>query len=162
MRLVVAEKPSVAMAISKVLGADTRRDGYYEGNGWLVSWCIGHLIELADPDAYGDTYSIWKYEDLPILPKEWKYCISESTKKQFSVLKELMNRPVEICCATDAGREGELIFRHVYKMSGCRKPFERLWISSMEDEAIREGFEHLVPSEMYDSLYRAGSILTGS
>jgi DNA topoisomerase-3 len=95
MRLVVTEKPSVAMAISKVLGADTRRDGYYEGNGWLVSWCIGHLIELADPDAYGDTYSIWKYEDLPILPKEWKYCISESTKKQFSVLKELMNRPVE-------------------------------------------------------------------
>lgn len=156
MRLVVTEKPSVAMAISKVLGADTRREGYYEGNGWLVSWCIGHLIELADPDAYGDTYSIWKYEDLPILPKEWKYCISESTKKQFSVLKELMNRPVEsICCATDAGREGELIFRHVYKMSGCRKPFERLWISSMEDEAIREGFEHLVPSEMYDSLYRA-------
>ena len=157
MVLVVTEKPSVAMAISRVIGAGERRDGYLEGNGYLVSWCIGHLVELAPPESYGEKYGTWRQEDLPILPPEWKYEVSKETKKQYEVLKKLMDRgDVEnIVCATDAGREGELIFRLVYQMAGCTKPFVRLWISSMEDEAIREGFERLKPSEMYDSLYQS-------
>ena len=145
MKLVLAEKPSVAQSIAKVLGATKREDGYLEGNGYVVSWCVGHLVELSQPEAYDEKYNKWAYADLPIFPDQWKYQVSASTKKQFGILKKLMARKdVEsLVCATDAGREGELIFRLVYQQAGCRKPFERLWISSMEDSAIREGFEQL-------------------
>ena len=156
-RLVVSEKPSVAMAYAKVLGATSRKDGYLEGNGYLVSWCVGHLVELAPPNAYGEQYVKWSIADLPILPQKWQHLVSASTKKQFGVLKDLMNRPDvdSIVCATDAGREGELIFRLVYQQAGCKKPFSRLWLSSMEDSAIREGFANLKPSTEYDALYQA-------
>ena len=156
-RLVVSEKPSVAMAYAKVLGATSRKDGHLEGNGYLVSWCVGHLVELAPPNAYGEQYVKWSIADLPILPQKWQYLVSASTKKQFGVLKDLMNRPDvdSIVCATDAGREGELIFRLVYQQTGCKKPFSRLWLSSMEDSAIREGFANLKPSTEYDALYQA-------
>lgn len=154
--LVVTEKPSVAQSIAAVIGARQRKDGYLEGNGYLVSWCIGHLVELADPTAYGN-FEKWRKEDLPILPDKWQYQISSRTKKQFEVLRSLMLRPDvdRLICATDAGREGELIFRLTYHQSGCSKPFDRLWISSMEDSAIREGFQKLKPSAQYDSLYHA-------
>ena len=157
MKLVLAEKPSVAMSLSKVIGADQRGDGYMEGNGYLVSWCVGHLVELSQPEAYDEKYAKWKYDDLPILPEHWQYQVSASTKKQFGILKKLMQRKdVEsLICATDAGREGELIFRLVYHQCGCKKPVERLWISSMEDSAIRAGFAHLKPSTEYDALYNA-------
>lgn len=157
MKLVLAEKPSVAQSIAKVLGATKREDGYLEGNGYVVSWCVGHLVELSQPEAYDEKYNKWAYADLPIFPDQWKYQVSASTKKQFGILKKLMARKdVEsLVCATDAGREGELIFRLVYQQAGCRKPFERLWISSMEDSAIREGFEQLKPSTEYDALYEA-------
>ena len=156
-RLVVSEKPSVAMAYAKVLGATNRKDGYLEGNGYLVSWCVGHLVELAPPNAYGVKYVKWSIADLPILPQQWQYLVSASTKKQFGVLKDLMNRPDvdSIVCATDAGREGELIFRLVYQQTGCKKQFSRLWLSSMEDSAIRKGFANLKPSTEYDALYQA-------
>ena len=157
MKLVLAEKPSVAMSLSKVIGADQRGDGYMEGNGYLVSWCVGHLVELSQPEAYDEKYAKWKYDDLPILPEHWQYQVSASTKKQFGILKKLMQRKdVEsLICATDAGREGELIFRLVYHQYGCKKPVERLWISSMEDSAIREGFQKLRPGSEYDALYEA-------
>ena len=156
-RLVVSEKPSVAMSYAKVLGATNRKDGYLEGNGYLVSWCVGHLVELAPPNAYGVKYVKWSIADLPILPQQWQYLVSASTKKQFGVLKDLMDRPDvdSIVCATDAGREGELIFRLVYQQAGCKKPFSRLWLSSMEETAIREGFQKLKPSTEYDALYNA-------
>ena len=156
-QLVIAEKPSVAMSYAKVLGATNRSDGYLEGNGYLVSWCIGHLVELAPPNAYGERYIKWSVADLPILPQKWQYLVSASTKKQFGILQDLMHRPdVEsIVCATDAGREGELIFRLVYQQTGCKKLFSRLWLSSMEDSAIREGFANLKPSTEYDALYQA-------
>ena len=156
-RLVITEKPSVASAIAKVIGAKERKDGYFQGDGYLVSWCVGHLVELAMPQAYDEKYGKWRKEDLPILPEKWKYQIYQSTKKQFQTLKSLMARKdvSELCCATDAGREGELIFRLVYHQAGCRKPFRRLWISSMEDSAIREGFQNLKPSSEYDALYNA-------
>lgn len=156
-QLVIAEKPSVAMSYAKVLGATNRSDGYLEGNGYLVSWCIGHLVELAPPNAYGERYIKWSVADLPILPQKWQYLVSASTKKQFGILQDLMHRPdVEsIVCAMDAGREGELIFRLVYEMAGCTKPFSRLWISSMEDAAIREGFADLRPGAEYDPLYQS-------
>ena len=156
-RLVITEKPSVASAIAKVIGAKERKDGYFQGGGYLVSWCVGHLVELAMPQAYDEKYGKWRKEDLPILPEKWKYQIYQSTKKQFQTLKSLMARKdvTELCCATDAGREGELIFRLVYHQAGCRKPFRRLWISSMEDSAIREGFQNLKPSSEYDALYNA-------
>ncbi|MCD8368174.1 MAG: DNA topoisomerase 3 [Clostridiales bacterium] len=156
-KLVIAEKPSVAQALSKVLGANRRCDGYLEGNGYLVSWCVGHLVELAEPDAYDPHYKKWSKEDLPIVPVEWKYNVSPSTKKQFDILKKLMHRDdvASLVCATDAGREGELIFRLVYHQCGCTKPFERLWISSMEDSAIQEGFENLRLGTEYDALYEA-------
>ena len=156
-RLALAEKPSVAQAIAKVLGATKRCDGYLEGNGWLVSWCVGHLVELAEPESYDEKYSKWRYEDLPIFPEKWKYEVSASTRKQFVIVKQLMNREdiTEIAECTDSGREGELIYRLVYHKCGCRKPFRRLWISSMEDAAIREGFADLRPSNEYDSLYEA-------
>ena len=156
-RLVVAEKPSVAQAYAKVLGAANHNDGYLEGNGYLVSWCVGHLVELAPPNVYDEKYVKWSVTDLPILPEKWQYLVSASTKKQFGILKKLMNSPDvdSIICATDAGREGELIFRLVYQQAGCKKPFSRLWLSSMEDSAIREGFAHLKPSSKYDALYNA-------
>lgn len=157
LKLVVCEKPSVAQSISKVLGATKRGDGFLEGGGYIVSWCVGHLVELAQPESYEERYAKWRKEDLPILPHSWKYQVTAATKKQFSVLKKLMLRPdVEsLVCATDAGREGELIFRLVYHQCGCKKPFERLWISSMEDTAIREGFANLKPGTEYDALYEA-------
>ena len=157
MKLVLAEKPSVAMSLSKVIGANQRGDGYMEGNGYLVSWCVGHLVELSQPEAYDEKYAKWRYDDLPILPEHWQYQVSASTKKQFGILKKLMQRKdVEsLICATDAGREGELIFRLVYQQAGCKKPVERLWISSMEDSAIREGFQKLRPGTEYDALYEA-------
>ena len=157
MKLVLAEKPSVAMSLSKVIGADQRGDGYMEGNGYLVSWCVGHLVELSQPEAYDEKYAKWRYDDLPILPEHWQYQVSASTKKQFGILKKLMQRKdVEsLICATDAGRAGELIFRLVYQQAGCKKPVERLWISSMEDSAIREGFQKLRPGTEYDALYEA-------
>ena len=156
-QLVIAEKPSVAMSYAKVLGATSRRDGYLEGNGYLVSWCVGHLVELAPPNIYDEKYVKWNIADLPILPEKWQYLVSSPTKKQFGVLKDLMNRPDvdSIVCATDAGREGELIFRLVYQQAQCKKPFSRLWLSSMEDSAIREGFANLKPSTEYDGLYQA-------
>ena len=155
--LIITEKPSVARTISKVLGATARRDGYLEGGGYLVSWCVGHLVELAPPGAYDPRLERWNRADLPILPERWQYLVSSSTKKQFDVLCKLMHRADvdRIVCATDAGREGELIFRLVYHQCGCRKPVSRLWISSMEDAAIRAGFENLKPSTEYDSLYKA-------
>ena len=157
MKLVLAEKPSVAQSIAKVLGANKREDGYLEGNGYIVSWCVGHLVELAQPEAYDAKYGKWAYADLPIFPADWRYEVSAGTKKQFGILKKLMAREdvVSLVCATDAGREGELIFRLVYHKAGCRKPFERLWISSMEDSAIREGFENLRSGTEYDALYEA-------
>ena len=155
--LVIAEKPSVAVSLAKVINASQRKDGYLEGNGWIVSWCIGHLVELDPPESYDERYGKWRLEDLPIIPEKWKYAVSPATGKQFAVLKQLMNRSDvdRICCATDAGREGELIFRLVYNQAGCKKPFERLWISSMEDSAIREGFANLRPSHEFDALYEA-------
>ena len=157
MKLVLAEKPSVAQNIARVLGATKREDGYIEGNGYIVSWCVGHLVELAEPEAYDAKYSKWTYNDLPIFPVDWQYEVSSGTKKQFGILKKLMAREdvASLVCATDAGREGELIFRLVYHKAGCRKPFERLWISSMEDVAIKEGFENLRSGTEYDALYEA-------
>ncbi len=145
------------MSYAKVLGVQGRQDGYLEGNGYLISWCVGHLVELAPPSAYGEQYVRWDIADLPILPQKWQYLVSASTKKQFGILKKLMHRAdVEsIICATDAGREGELIFRLVYEQAGCKKPFSRLWLSSMENNAIREGFASLKPSTEYDALYQA-------
>ena len=145
------------MSYAKVLGATSRQDGYLEGNGYLVSWCVGHLVELAPPNVYDAKYVKWSIADLPILPQKWQYLVSTSTKKQFGILQKLMHRPdVEsVICATDAGREGELIFRLVYQQAGCKKPFTRLWLSSMEENAIREGFAHLKPSTEYDALYNA-------
>ena len=157
MKLVLAEKPSVAQSIAKALGATKREDGYIEGNGYIVSWCVGHLVKLAEPEAYDAKYSKWTYNDLPIFPVDWQYEVSSGTKKQFGILKKLMARDdvASLVCATDAGREGELIFRLVYHKAGCRKPFERLWISSMEDVAIKEGFENLRSGTEYDALYEA-------
>ena len=156
-RLVIAEKPSVGAAYAKVLGATNRQDGYWEGNGYLVSWCIGHLVELAPPNVYDEKYVKWSVADLPILPERWQYLVSASTKKQFGILKKLMNRPDvdSVTAATDAGREGELIFRLAYQQTGCKKPVFRLWLSSMEESAIREGFANLKPPTEYDALYNA-------
>ena len=155
--LVVAEKPSVAMSYAKVLGATSRQDGYLEGNGYLVSWCVGHLVELAPPNVYDAKYTKWSIADLPILPQKWQYLVSASTKKQFGILQKLMHRSDvdSIVNSCDSGREGELIFRLVYQQAGCKKPFSRLWLSSMEENAIREGFAHLKPSTEYDALYNA-------
>jgi DNA topoisomerase-3 len=157
MKLVIAEKPSVAQAIGKIIGAYKREDGYLEGSGYLVSWCVGHLVELAQPQIYDEKYTKWRYEDLPILPENWQTVVSEKTKKQYRILQTLMKRnDVEsVVNACDAGREGEAIFRMVYEKVGCQKPMLRLWIRSMEDEAIREGFENLRPSVEYDRLYQS-------
>ena len=157
MKLVIAEKPSVAQSIAKVLGCTGRQDGYLEGNNYLVSWCVGHLIELAEPEDYDGKYEIWKKEDLPIIPETFKYRVSMATKKQFKVLKDLMKREDvdAVVNACDAGREGELIFRLVYEEAGCKKDMLRLWISSMEDEAIKNGFDNLRAGSEYDPLYEA-------
>ena len=157
MNLVVAEKPSVAQSIAKVLGCTDKQDGYLSGGGYLVSWCVGHLVELAEPESYDSKYETWKKEDLPIIPDEFQYQVASATRKQFKVLKELLHRD-DVSCVTnacDAGREGELIFRLVYDEAKCNKPMKRLWISSMEDEAIRDGFAHLKDGEDYDRLYEA-------
>lgn len=179
MILVIAEKPSVAQSIAKVLGATSRKDGYLEGCGspvatseckhseapteptgetnYIVSWCVGHLVGLADASSYDERYAKWRYDDLPIVPEEWLFEVPKDKAQQFKVLRDLMKdkRVTELVCATDAGREGELIFRLVYNKAGCTKPFKRLWISSLEDAAIREGFNHLRDSSDYDKLYEA-------
>ena len=157
MDLIVAEKPSVGRAFASALNVRESKDGYLEGNGMIVTWCIGHLVELALPEDYKPEYAHWRYRDLPIIPDKWIYNISPESAKQFNVVRSLMNdsRVERIICATDAGREGELIFRLVYTMAGCRKPVQRLWISSMEESAILEGFHNLKDSSEYDNLYTA-------
>ena len=155
--LVISEKPSVAISISKVLGATKKKDGYYEGNGYIVSWCIGHLIQMANPDSYDEKYAKWNIEDLPIIPSEYKYEIMKPTKKQFNILKKLMNdKDVKfVINACDAGREGESIFRLVYLQANCKKKMKRLWISSMEDSAIKDGFDNLKDGKDYDNLFES-------
>ena len=157
MFLVIAEKPSVGLSLAKVLGATTRKDGYLEGSNYIVSWCVGHLVGLADASSYDERFAKWRYSDLPIVPEEWLFEVPKDKQKQFKVLRDLMRdkRVTELVCATDAGREGELIFRLVYNKAGCTKPFKRLWISSLEDSAIRDGFTHLHDSSEYDRLYEA-------
>ena len=157
MKLVIAEKPSVGAAIAAVLGANEKRSGYFEGSGYLVSWCIGHLISLADAATYNEQYRKWKYDDLPIVPQDWQFTVASGKEQQFSVLKDLMQRSdvSEIVNACDSGREGELIFRFVYEQANCKKPFSRLWISSMEESAIREGFSNLKDGRSYDDLYQS-------
>ena len=155
--LVISEKPSVAISISKVLGATKKKDGYYEGNGYIVSWCVGHLIQMANPDSYDEKYAKWNIDDLPIIPKEYKYEVAKATKKQFAVLKKLMNdKEIDtVINACDAGREGEAIFRLVYLQANCKKKMKRLWISSMEDSAIKEGFDNLKDGNVYDNLFES-------
>lgn len=157
MKLVISEKPSVAQSIAVVIGAKQRGDGYLEGSGYLISWCLGHLAELASADAYDEKYAKWRREDLPILPENWRFTVSGDKQKQFDILRALMCREDvdEVINACDAGREGELIFRTVYDMAGCSKPMKRLWISSMEDEAIRQGFADLKPGQDYDGLHQS-------
>ena len=156
-RVVIAEKPSVAMGIAQVLGASARKEGHMEGNGWLVSWCIGHLAGLAEPAVYDPRYDKWRREDLPILPEHWRFTIGQDKRERFDVLRTLLRREdvSEVVNACDAGREGELIFRTAYHLAGCTKPVKRLWISSMEDNAIREGFANLRPGGDYDGLHQA-------
>lgn len=155
--LIIAEKPSVALAIAAVVGAANRKNGYLEGNGYLVSWCVGHLVSLAQPENYDLRLARWRRADLPILPDPWQYVPNEKTKKQLELLNALMNRPdIEtVVCATDAGREGELIFRLVYDYCHCSKPVKRLWTSSLEEGAIREGMAHLKDAAEYDLLSEA-------
>ena len=155
MILVIAEKPSVAQTIAAVLGAKEKKDGFLTGSGYIVSWCVGHLVGLSEAAAYGEQYKKWSYDSLPILPQEWKYAVAADKEKQFKTLKELMHRAdvSEVVNACDAGREGELIFRFVYEMAGCKKPMRRLWISSMEEAAMKEGFSHLKNGEAYDALF---------
>ena len=159
MQLVIAEKPSVAMSIAKVLGVKNRQNGYIEGNGYIISWCVGHLVGLVSPEIYDEKYKKWDMEDLPIFPKEFKHYVLPKVKKQFSILKILMNRKDinEVINACDAGREGELIFRLVYKQAKCKKDIKRLWISSMEDRAIKEGFENLKEGHDYDNLFASAT-----
>ena len=156
-QLVIAEKPSVARSIAAVIGADEKQNGYWQGGGYLVSWCIGHLVSFAEAGQYDEKYGKWRYEDLPILPQPWQFIVPDEKKQQFEIVRSLLNRPDvdSVTAATDAGREGELIFRFVYQMAGCTKPVKRLWISSMEDAAIREGFANLRPDSDYDALYQS-------
>ena len=157
MKLVIAEKPSVAISIAKVIGANKKKDGYYEGNGYRVSWCVGHLIQMANPNAYDEKYAKWNMADLPIIPSDYKYEVAKATKKQFNILKKLMNnKEIDmIINACDAGREGESIFRLVYNQVNCKKKMKRLWISSMEDSAIKEGFDNLTDGKDYDNLFES-------
>jgi len=156
-QLVIAEKPSVARSIAAVIGATEKQNGYWQGGGYLVSWCIGHLVSFAEAGQYDEKYCKWKYEDLPILPQPWQFIVPDEKKPQFEIVRSLLNRPDvdSVTAATDAGREGELIFRFVYQMADCTKPVKRLWISSMEDAAIREGFANLRPDSDYDALYQS-------
>lgn len=156
-QLVIAEKPSVARSIAAVIGAAEKQNGYWQGGGYLVSWCIGHLVSFAEAGQYDEKYCKWKYEDLPILPQPWQFIVPDEKKQQFEIVRSLLNRSDvdSVTAATDAGREGELIFRFVYQMAGCTKPVKRLWISSMEDAAIREGFANLRPDSDYDALYQS-------
>ena len=158
MKLVIAEKPSVGKSIANILGSKEKNNGYLKGNDYIVSWCFGHLIGLAEPDIYNEKYKKWNIEDLPIIPKEFLLTVKEDTKEQFNLLKKLMNSNEieEIICATDSGREGELIFRYVYEKANCNKPIKRLWVSSLTDEAIKNGFENLKNGEEYYNLYEAG------
>ena len=157
MKLVIAEKPSVAISIAKVIGATKKKDGYYEGNGYKVSWCVGHLIQMANPDSYDEKYAKWNMVDLPIIPSDYKYEVAKATKKQFNILKKLMkDKEVDtVINACDAGREGESIFRLVYNQVNCKKKMKRLWISSMEDSAIKEGFDNLKDGKDYDNLFES-------
>ena len=158
MKLVIAEKPSVAKAIAPVLGAATKKNGYTEGNGYIVSWCFGHLVGLKFPNDYGEKWSgKWSFAQLPIIPDEWLFKINKDCDEQFGILKKLMNdkNVDEVICATDADREGECIFRYVYNMAGCRKPVKRLWVSSLEESAIKDGFAKLKSGSEYDSLFAA-------
>lgn len=156
-KLVIAEKPGVGMALANVIGAKSRHNGYTEGGGYIVSWCFGHLAELASADTYDERYAKWRYDDLPIVPQNWEYRIGGNKNEQFELLRELMNRDdvTEVINACDAGREGELIFRTVYYLAGCTKTMKRLWISSMEDNAIRKGMDSLRPGSEYDGLYQS-------
>ena len=156
-QLVIAEKPSVAHSIAAVIGATEKQNGYWQGGGYLVSWCIGHLVSFAEAGQYDEKYCKWRYEDLPILPQPWQFIVPDEKKQQFEIVRSLLNRSDvdSVTAATDAGREGELIFRFVYQMAGCTKPVKRLWISSMEDAAIREGFANLRPDSDYDALYQS-------
>ena len=157
--LVIGEKPSVSRELAKVLGANTKKNGCLEGNGYVVSWCFGHLVGLKFPDAYSENWTTkWSFAQLPMIPENWEFQVSESTKQQFKILKELMTSSdvTEIICATDADREGECIFRYVYDLVKCQKPVKRLWISSLEESAIRDGFHNLKSSSAYDNLYQAG------
>ncbi|MGX7068804.1 DNA topoisomerase 3 [Gemella bergeri] len=157
MKLVIAEKLSVAISIAKVIGANKKKDGYYEGNGYRVSWCVGHLIQMANPDVYDEKYAKWNMADLPIIPSDYKYEVAKSTRKQFNILKKLMNdKEIDaVINACDAGREGEAIFRFVYNEAKCKKKMKRLWISSMEDSAIKEGFDNLKDGKDYDNLFES-------
>ena len=157
MKLVICEKPSVGALVAAALGVREKKDGYIEGNGYVISWCIGHLVQLSEAAAYGEQYKKWSYDSLPILPQEWQYTVAADKGKQFKILKDLMHRAdiSEVVNACDAGREGELIFRFVYEMAGCKKPFTRLWISSMETGAIKSGFDNLKDGRGYDALYHS-------
>ena len=156
-QLVIAEKPSVARSIAAVIGATEKQTGYWQGGGYLVSWCIGHLVSFAEAGQYDEKYCKWRYEDLPILPQPWQFIVPDEKKPQFEIVRALLNHPDvdSVTAATDAGREGELIFRFVYQIAGCTKPVKRLWISSMEDSAIRDGFANLRPDSDYDALYQS-------
>ena len=160
MKLVIAEKHSVGENIARVLNAAQKKKGYIRGGQYIVSWCVGHLIELSPPEAYGDIYAQkpWTVESLPVIPDKWQFSVIDKTKSQYDVLKSLMNSPEidELICATDAGREGECIFRYIYFVSGCRKPVKRLWISSVEDDDIREGFRNLKNDSDYNRLFDSG------
>lgn len=157
MQLVIAEKPSVGMALAKALGVTDKKDGYIEGNGYIVSWCVGHIVSLANADMYDEKFKKWDIADLPIIPDEWQFIIAEDKNKQFGILRQLMedNRVTEVVNACDAGREGELIFRLVYNKALCNKPIKRLWISSMEEKSIRDGFSNLRDGKEYENLYQS-------
>ena len=157
MKLVITEKPSVARSIAAVIGATDRQEGYLQGNGYLVSWCIGHLVSFADAGMYDERFRKWRYEDLPIIPESWRLTVPPDKRERFDTLRTLLRSEEvsEVINACDAGREGELIFRTVYHLAGCTKPMKRLWISSMEDSAIREGFAHLKPGRDYDPLHQS-------
>lgn len=160
MILVIAEKPSVAKSIADVLGVSEKKNGYFQNDNYIVSWCIGHLLSLATPEYYGQQYAdkSWKFDTLPIVPSQWKFQLNPSTKAQFDILKNLINSPkvTELVCATDAGREGECIFRYVYGYVGCKKPVKRLWVSSLENNAVRQAFCQMKDDSHYDNLFDAG------
>ena len=157
MQLIITEKPSVAKTIAEVLGVKEKKNGYLEGSDRIISWCFGHLVEPVYPEDYDEAYKEWTYETLPIVPAHWKYRVKEETKQQFELLKSLMEdeRVTDVVEATDCGREGELIFRLVYEQAGCDKPIHRLWINSMEEEAIRKGMASLMPGKVFDNLYHS-------